>query len=65
MAGAFGMLKSKYELSKQVAQDMVDKINELDADTTVVASGMSCRHQITDFADRKPVHMAELLAQAL
>ena len=65
MAGAFGMLKSKYELSKQVAQDLVDKIKELPADTTVVAAGTSCRHQIGDFANKHPKHMAEILADAL
>ena len=35
------------------------------AGTTVVASGTSCRHQIDHLTDIKPVHMAELLAEAL
>jgi len=65
MAGAFGMLKSKYELSKQVARDLIDKINAEGPGTTLVASGTSCRHQITHLTDFEPLHMAELLAQAL
>ncbi|NLX21228.1 MAG: FAD-binding protein [Phycisphaerae bacterium] len=65
MAGAFGMLKSKYELSRQVAQPLVDKINALEPGTELVASGTSCRHQITHLTTAKPLHMAELLAQAL
>jgi len=65
MAGAFGMLKTKYELSLKVAQNLLDKIDELETDTTLVASGTSCRHQITHLTDREPLHMAELLAKAL
>lgn len=65
MAGAFGALSAKYDLSVQVAQPLVRQINELTAGTTVVASGTSCRHQIDHLTDVKPVHMAELLAEAL
>ena len=65
MAGAFGMMKSKYELSKQVAQPLVDQINELPEGTHLVASGTSCRHQITHLTSTKPLHMAELLAMAV
>ncbi len=65
MAGAFGMLKSKYELSKAVAQPLVDQINALPPDTHLVASGTSCRHQITHLTTAKPLHMAELLAMAV
>lgn len=65
MAGAFGMLKSKYELSKQVAKPLIDKLTALPAGTKVVASGTSCRHQITHLSPIKPLHMAELLAEQL
>lgn len=65
MAGAFGALSSKYDLSVQVAKPLVEQINQLTAGTTVVASGTSCRHQIDHLTDVKPVHMAELLAEAL
>ena len=33
--------------------------------TEVIASGTSCRHQITDLTNLRPKHMAELLAEAL
>jgi Fe-S oxidoreductase len=65
MAGAFGMLKSEQELSRKVAQNLLDKINEMEPGTTLVASGTSCRHQINHFTDREPLHMAEVLARAL
>ena len=64
MAGAFGALAEKYELSKQVAGDLLRKIDNQQADI-VIASGTSCRHQIVDLSDVWPKHMAELLADAL
>jgi len=64
MAGAFGALSEKYELSKQIASDLLRKIDQQRPDV-VVASGTSCRHQIVDLTDLWPKHMAELLADAL
>ncbi len=64
MAGAFGALAEKYELSKQVAADLLRKIDQRQPDV-VVASGTSCRHQIVDLTERWPKHMAELLADAI
>jgi Fe-S oxidoreductase len=65
MAGAFGALKSKYELSLQVAEPLVEKIRSQPAGTIVVASGTSCRHQIEHLTTAHPKHMAELLADTL
>ena len=64
MAGAFGALAEKYELSKQVAADLLRQIDNQQPDI-VIASGTSCRHQIVDLSERWPKHMAELLADAL
>jgi FAD/FMN-containing dehydrogenase/Fe-S oxidoreductase len=64
MAGAFGALAEKYELSVQVAADLLGKIENENPDV-VVASGTSCRHQIVDLSQVHPKHMAELLADAL
>jgi Fe-S oxidoreductase len=65
MAGAFGALAAKYDLSVQVAQDLIDKIDDQPRGTEIIASGTSCRHQITDLTNVRPKHMAELLAEAL
>lgn len=72
MAGAFGALAEKYDLSVQIAQRLLDQIDNQPrtpsgsaAKTEVIASGTSCRHQITDLANLRPKHMAELLADAL
>jgi Fe-S oxidoreductase len=65
MAGAFGALKSKYDLSLAVADDLIKKIAAQSKDATIVASGTSCRHQIEHLSSVKPKHFAELLADAL
>jgi FAD/FMN-containing dehydrogenase/Fe-S oxidoreductase len=64
MAGAFGALAEKYDLSIRVAADLVGKIDNQRSDV-VVASGTSCRHQIVDLSNRRPKHMAELIADAI
>ena len=65
MAGAFGMLESKYELSLEVAKPLIEKIDALPYGSVVVASGASCRHQIDHLTRIRARHMAEVLADAL
>jgi FAD/FMN-containing dehydrogenase/Fe-S oxidoreductase len=65
MAGAFGMMEVKRELSLQVAAPMLQKIRAEGPSITVVASGTSCRHQISELSEVKPKHMAEILAEAI
>jgi Fe-S oxidoreductase len=65
MAGAFGMMEAKRELSLQVAAPMLKKIRAEGSNVTVIASGTSCRHQISELSEVRPKHMAELLAAAL
>src|SRR5262249_16794788 len=65
MAGAFGTLAEKYDLSVQIAQDLIDKLENQGRETQIIASAITCRHQISDLSNIRPKHMAELLAEAL
>jgi len=65
MAGAFGALAEKYDLSVQVGQRLINKIDNQPPGTEIIASGTSCRHQISDLTNTRPRHMAELLADAI
>lgn len=65
MAGAFGMRHEKYELSLKVAEPLVEAVKGLPSGTRVIASGTSCRHQIADLTGVRPVHLAQVLAEAL
>ncbi|MFL6567806.1 MAG: (Fe-S)-binding protein, partial [Chthoniobacterales bacterium] len=65
MAGAFGALESKYNVSLAVADDLLKKISAQPSGATIVASGTSCRHQIEHLTPIRPKHFAELMADAL
>jgi len=65
MAGAFGMLEEKYELSVQVGQQLVDQLRTLPAEAEIIASGTSCRQQIEHLHGTRALHMAEWLAEKL
>jgi Fe-S oxidoreductase len=65
MAGAFGMLESKYKLSVKVAAPLIQVIRSQPFGNIVVASGTSCRQQIQHLAPVRTLHMAEVLAEAL
>ena len=64
MAGAFGALTEKYDLSVRIAADLLGKL-ESEKPDIVIASGTSCRHQIADLTNLRPLHMAELIAEAI
>ena len=65
MAGAFGMMESKYELSVKVAEPLIAAVRNQPFGTTVVASGASCRQQIQHLAPVRLKHMVEVLAEAV
>ncbi len=65
MAGAFGMLESKYKLSVKVAEPLIQVIRNQPFGNIIVASGTSCRQQIQHLAPVRTQHMAEVLAEAL
>jgi FAD/FMN-containing dehydrogenase/Fe-S oxidoreductase len=65
MAGAFGALERKYDLSVKVAAPLVQQVDAQPPGTIIVASGTSCRHQLEHLTTVHPKHMAELLAEAL
>jgi FAD/FMN-containing dehydrogenase/Fe-S oxidoreductase len=62
MAGSFGYEKEHYDLSRQIAeQRLAPAIRTEPRETTIVASGFSCRLQIAHCTGRSAVHPAQLL----
>jgi len=57
--------RMKWETLEKVAQRLLDNIDNQPPGTEIIASGTSCRHQITDLSNTRPKHMAELIAEAL
>jgi Fe-S oxidoreductase len=66
MAGDFGYTVDHYAVSQTIGEDrLFPAVRGAGPETTVVASGTSCRHQIADFTDRRAFHLVEALATAL
>jgi FAD/FMN-containing dehydrogenases len=66
MAGSFGFEAKKYDLSVRIAEhQLLPAIGEADDDTLIITDGYSCREQISQLTDRKPLHLAEVLQMAL
>lgn len=66
MAGSFGYQKEHYDWSVKMAERVLaPAIRAADTDTVVVASGTSCREQISDVAGRTAVHPARALRDVL
>ena len=65
MAGAFGYEAQHFEVSMQMAELSLLPAVRARPDALIVADGTSCRHQISDGAQRPAWHVARVLAQHL
>jgi Fe-S oxidoreductase len=67
MAGSFGYEKgSHYDLSVQAGElVLLPAVRKAPRDAFIIADGFSCREQIIQQTDRKPMHTAEVLQLAL
>ena len=66
MAGSFGFEADKYEVSMRCAERVLaPAVRAAPADTLLVSDGFSCREQIAHATGRRPLHLAQALAQAL
>jgi FAD/FMN-containing dehydrogenase/Fe-S oxidoreductase len=64
MAGPFGFEEGKFEVSKTIANDgLLPAVRSADSTTILVADGFSCREQIRHFAQKRPLHFAEVMAR--
>jgi len=60
MAGSFGYEKEHYDISEKIgAEILFPAVKNATADSTIVACGVSCRHQLSHFTDKKAVHWVE------
>jgi Fe-S oxidoreductase len=66
MAGSFGYKSDYYELSMQVGAALEDEIrSQVDPDTPLVVSGVSCREQLDALFDRTAKHPIEVVEASL
>jgi Fe-S oxidoreductase len=66
MAGPFGFLRDKYQVSQAVGERvLLPAIRSVSDDTIIVADGFSCREQILQATGRPAVHLAEAIQLGL
>jgi Fe-S oxidoreductase len=66
MAGSFGYEAEHYGVSMKMAElSVLPEVRQAAADVLLVADGTSCRHQIEHGTGKQPLHVAQVLAQAL
>jgi Fe-S oxidoreductase len=62
MAGSFGYLREHFEVSRAIGERrLLPAARSLPQGAVLVASGVSCRHQIADFTNTRAIHAAELI----
>lgn len=61
MAGSF---QAHYDISSRLAERVIlPKVRAADPSCIIIADGFSCREQIRQGSGRRPVHLAEVLAE--
>jgi FAD/FMN-containing dehydrogenase/Fe-S oxidoreductase len=66
MAGSFGYSRAHYDVSRTIGERrLLPAARTLASGSVLVASGVSCRHQVEDFTGARAVHAAELLRSLL
>jgi FAD/FMN-containing dehydrogenase/Fe-S oxidoreductase len=66
LAGSFGYEARHYETSMKMGElSLLPAVRALENNTTLVADGTSCRHQIAHGSHRKAEHIAVFLSKAL
>jgi Fe-S oxidoreductase len=66
MAGSFGFLADKYQVSMQCAERvLLPAVRNAPDGTLIVADGFSCREQLLQTTDAQPLHLAQVLRMAL
>ena len=66
MAGSFGFEAGHYEVSQRAGERvLLPTVRGAGDDTIIVTDGFSCREQIMQGTERRPAHIAELLARAI
>jgi FAD/FMN-containing dehydrogenase/Fe-S oxidoreductase len=66
MAGSFGFEKEHYDISMKIGELVLfPELRKTASEVLIAATGTSCRHQIKDGTNKKALHPAEILYDAL
>jgi FAD/FMN-containing dehydrogenase/Fe-S oxidoreductase len=66
LAGSFGFEHDHYEISRQIGEHkLMPMVREAAEDTLVIADGFSCKTQVEQMTDRRPLHTAQVIKMAI
>jgi FAD/FMN-containing dehydrogenase/Fe-S oxidoreductase len=66
LAGSWGFEEDKYDLSMQIGERrLLPAARNAEADTILVADGFSCKTQVMQGTERRPLHTAQVVKMAL
>jgi FAD/FMN-containing dehydrogenase/Fe-S oxidoreductase len=66
LAGSWGFEEDKYDLSMQIGERrLLPAAREADGDTILLADGFSCKTQVEQGTERRPLHTAQVIKMAL
>jgi FAD/FMN-containing dehydrogenase/Fe-S oxidoreductase len=65
MAGSFGFEKDHYDISVKIGERrLLPAVREAPRETIVLADGFSCKTQVEELTERRPLHLAQLMLLA-
>src|SRR5581483_4660153 len=65
MAGSFGFERDHYEISLAIGERrLLPAARDAPADALLVADGFSCKTQVAQLTERRPLHLAQVLKLA-
>jgi FAD/FMN-containing dehydrogenase/Fe-S oxidoreductase len=65
MAGSFGFEREHHDISVRIGERrLLPAVREAALDTLVIADGFSCKTQVSELSDRRPLHLAQVMQMA-
>src|SRR5215211_718968 len=65
MAGSFGFERKHHDISVRIGERaLLPAVREAALDTLVIADGFSCKTQVSELSDRRPLHLAQVMRMA-
>ena len=65
MAGSFGFERRHYDISVRIGERrLLPAVREASKDALVIADGFSCKTQVSQLTDRRPLHLAQVMRMA-
>jgi FAD/FMN-containing dehydrogenase/Fe-S oxidoreductase len=66
MAGSFGFEAGHYDISVKIGEHkLLPIVREAPAETLLIADGFSCKTQVEQLTDRRPLHTAQVIKMAM